>query len=121
VCEACERVNLPFYKYWKLTDNSCPKIEDPTKMRAQYLEKLLEQGEISAAEQLTQAARGAYSEFDKDERYVVDGARRIEKMTEDYLKTEFNEVEKDFTSIEKEFERDETLLQQWFRQLFGAK
>mmetsp|Transcript_135559 Transcript_135559/g.343007 ORF Transcript_135559/g.343007 Transcript_135559/m.343007 type:complete len:377 (+) Transcript_135559:1721-2851(+) len=102
VCEATAKAGVPFYKFWTITDNTCQTVADPIKLRTQYLEKLLERGEISVEEQLTYLARSAYSEVDKDEKYVLDGARRIEKMTEGFVMDEV----KALVSVEKEIERE---------------
>merc|ERR1712176_984402 len=116
VCEATAKAGVPFYKYWKITDNSCPVVSDPVKLRSQYLEKLLEQGEISVEEQLTYIARSAYSEVDKDEKYVIEGARRIERMTEEFVQNEVrllasvgNEVERELGVVEKEINKERTV------------
>jgi len=127
VCEATAKANVPFYKYWKITDNTCPTVTDPIKMRSQYLEKLLEQGELSVEEQLTYIARSAYSEVDKDERYVLDGARRIERMTEDFVRNEVEaiasvekEVEKELGVVEKELEKEEVALETPIKQFLHS-
>lgn len=130
VSEACERANVPFDKFWKTTDNSCPEVTDPLALRRAYLEKLVQEGEITAAQQLTYLAKSAYSEVDKDERYVIEGARRIEQMTEEFVRAEARLLEKaekelekdvvaDLVAVEKEIEKDEQLIEVPFRQFFN--
>merc|ERR1712083_900015 len=102
VCQACEKAKVPFYKFWTITDNVCPNEADPTKLREEYLEKLVEQAALSVEEQLTYMARSAYSEIDKDERYVLEGAERIEKMTEKFVKKEAKMLAKVERAVERE-------------------
>jgi len=137
VGDACDKAKVPFFKYWKLTDNSCPIEQDPLKLRQQYAQRLLKQGELSVQEQLTYLSRQAYSEIDADEKYIIKSAERIEKMTENFVAQEVGllvsaekaveqtlmnvekEVEKDLVIVEKELEKDEQLLEIPFRNLLS--
>eukprot|EP00913_Durusdinium_trenchii_P017401 g16359.t1 len=80
---ATAKANVPYDKYWKVTDNSCAAEGDPAKLRTIYAEKLLEQAEMGFEEQLTLLARTTVSKIDKEEKVIMDAARRLEKKTED--------------------------------------
>jgi len=124
VREATAKAKVPFDKFWKTTDNACEVAGDPVKLRAEYAERLLKQGELSAEEQLTIMARSAYQELGKDENYVVGSAARLEKMTECFLRDEvagFQKIigsEKDLEQQELALEAPLTNLLKWFK---GAK
>jgi len=107
---------VPYDKFWKVTDNTCPKEGDPLKLRTQFAEKVVKQAELGAEEQLTYLARSAYVEVDKDEREVIAGAQRLERMTEDWLRDEAKALAKIEKGIEKEIEREETALESPLRQ-----
>jgi len=101
VREACAKANVPFDKYWKTTDNTCPGAGDPVKLRSEYAEKLLEQAELSVEENLTLLARSASTGVEAEEQLVADGAKRLEKMTEDFIKREAKELGKLEKGVEK--------------------
>mmetsp|Transcript_57903 Transcript_57903/g.148950 ORF Transcript_57903/g.148950 Transcript_57903/m.148950 type:complete len:479 (+) Transcript_57903:2-1438(+) len=107
VREATARAKVPFDKFWKFTDNQCEQTGDPVKLRAQFAEKLLRQGELSVEEQLTYMARTAYSEIGKDETYVVKSASRLEKMTQQFLQDEAKQLATVGSAVEREIEKNE--------------
>uniref|UniRef100_A0A7S4WHS9 VDE lipocalin domain-containing protein n=1 Tax=Alexandrium monilatum TaxID=311494 RepID=A0A7S4WHS9_9DINO len=111
VCDAAARANVPFYKYWTITDNRCPTSGDPVRLRTQFAERVAEQAAKSAEVQLTYLARSAYSEVDKDERYVIDAAKRLEKRTVDFLRSESQLLQKVSQDLELEIEKDEIALE----------
>lgn len=101
---ATEKIKIPFDKYWRLTDNSCKKADDPSKLQAQYAQKLLAQGKLTAEEQLTYLARSAYS-GDNNQRDVQQGALKLEKMTEDWVRSQATDLAKFGTGVEIDLEK----------------
>jgi violaxanthin de-epoxidase len=116
---ACDKIQIPYDKFWKATDNSCNASPDPLKARASFAKKLLEQGELSAEEQLTYLARSAQSEIDKDERWAFESAIRIEKMTEKFVVAEADQLLKVEKAAERELVKDEQALEQVIKKLFS--
>jgi len=111
VCEATARANVPFYRFWQVTDNRCQAVGDQNSLRAQFAERLVEQAANSAEVQLTYLARSAYSEVSKDEKSFYESARRLERMTVDFLASEQNILKQVGENVEKEIEKEEIALE----------
>jgi len=107
VAEATEKARVPFYRYWTITDNSCTALGDPVKLRKEFAERLAGQAAQSAETQLTYLARSAFSEVDKDERYVIRATKRLEKMAAKFLAKEQKLLQKAGEQFENDLERKE--------------
>jgi len=107
---ATAKAKVPYDKYWKVTDNSCPVEGDPAKLRAQYAERLIEQAELGFEEQLTLLARRTISLADTEEKEIVEATKRLQKKTKNFVQ---NELRID----EKAIEDNELALEAPFRQL----
>jgi violaxanthin de-epoxidase len=116
---ACDKISIPYDRFWKVTDNSCPANPDPTQARLSFAKKLLEQGELSVEEQLTYLARSASSEIDKDERWAFESALRIEKMTEQFVSAEAGQILELERAAEREFIKDEQAVENAFKKFFS--
>jgi len=116
---ACDKIQIPYDAFWKATDNSCKSNPDPLQARARFAKQLLEQGELSVEEQLTYLARSAQSEIDKDERWAFESALRIEKMTENFVASEADQILKIEQAAEQEIIKDEQALEQVFKKFFS--
>eukprot|EP00441_Pelagodinium_beii_P033029 CAMPEP_0197638462 /NCGR_PEP_ID=MMETSP1338-20131121/13383_1 /TAXON_ID=43686 ORGANISM="Pelagodinium beii, Strain RCC1491" /NCGR_SAMPLE_ID=MMETSP1338 /ASSEMBLY_ACC=CAM_ASM_000754 /LENGTH=462 /DNA_ID=CAMNT_0043211045 /DNA_START=95 /DNA_END=1483 /DNA_ORIENTATION=- len=116
---ATAKANVPYDKFWKSTDNTCATAGDPVKLRAQYAERLVQQAEMSAEQQLTLLQRSTFSKVDREEKKIVRSAQRLEKMTEDFVKSEVQFIGAELQQAEREIEKDELLLEAPFRSVLN--